>query len=245
MIYCNRGEWVGEIDFLDSISNTRYEISKCNVENIITNKGKIYAVVYNIGSEPLFGMKVLEISNIDNKWNVTNIINHSKQKVFIRNNKYVTEDNKDVPSWGLVVQDFHDSLNYSKFDSTYSYIVDYPKKLFFDSKDNMFVLTTKYLIKRTSESIADTIANENTNSQLLSEFMAFDSKDNMIVLRKDALIKVNADLSFNVLSSIDLLKNSKEITSLAIKDDIVYIGLKNFVYKYDLRNNSEALLTKF
>ena len=67
----------------------------------------------------------------------------------------------------------------------------------------------------------------------------------MIVLRKDALIKVNADFSVVVLSSYYLLKESKEITSLAIKDDIVYIGMKNLVYKYDLKNNSEALLTKY
>ncbi|MCX6159489.1 MAG: tetratricopeptide repeat protein [Ignavibacteriae bacterium] len=83
------------------------------------------------------------------------------------------------------------------------------------------------------------------NIDVKPRLFAIDSKDNMIVNTSNNLIRVNIDHSVDSLGNQIFWNMHKQATSMVILDDIIYVGLKNCVYKYDLVNNKEGILRKY
>lgn len=71
-----------------------------------------------------------------------------------------------------------------------------------------------------------------------------DSKNNLIVITSKSLLKVDANFKTTVLVNEHFWYPGFYPTSLIVKDDIVYVGMRKGVYKYNLETHKQEWLMK-
>lgn len=82
------------------------------------------------------------------------------------------------------------------------------------------------------------------NTQSEPEFISLDFQNNLIIINSYSFFRLKEDLSIDSLGSQKFWKEHNHATSMVLKNNIVYVGFKNFVYQYDLISKSECILRK-